>query len=159
MILPSETAAGSAGMQPCRRIAWCAHRDDHCICANILPALLPTRIGSDPRKRSVSAWKPSVARFGAASSLPLHSRAICTSRAKRSLNGARVGKTGPGEVCEVVHDVPTGSVRKLVQEFQPKKARHPAVLFEQRSRMPPEKLWDRLFVTRNSATKQLSKPL
>src|ERR1019366_3604486 len=49
MILPSETAAGSAGMQPCRRIAWCAHRDDHCICANFLPALLRTRIGSvDP---------------------------------------------------------------------------------------------------------------
>src|SRR2546428_4976959 len=41
-----ETAEGSAGMQPYRGIAWWAHGDDHCICANILPALLPTRIGS-----------------------------------------------------------------------------------------------------------------
>ena len=29
MILPGETAAGSAGMQPYREIAWWAHRDDH----------------------------------------------------------------------------------------------------------------------------------
>ena len=29
MILPGETAAGSAGMQPYRAIAWWAHRDDH----------------------------------------------------------------------------------------------------------------------------------
>jgi hypothetical protein len=29
MILPGETAAGSAGMQPYRGIAWWAHRDDH----------------------------------------------------------------------------------------------------------------------------------
>ena len=28
MILPGETEAGSAGMQPCRGIAWWAHRDD-----------------------------------------------------------------------------------------------------------------------------------
>jgi len=28
MILPGETEAGSAGTQPCRRIAWQAHRDD-----------------------------------------------------------------------------------------------------------------------------------
>src|SRR5713101_4242110 len=28
IILPSETEAGSAGMQPCRGIAWWAHRDD-----------------------------------------------------------------------------------------------------------------------------------
>src|SRR5229473_3498402 len=49
MILPGETAAGSAGMQQYRGIAWWAHGDDHCICANILPALLPTRVGSvDP---------------------------------------------------------------------------------------------------------------
>src|SRR6266566_4594717 len=33
-------------MQPYRGIAWWAHGDDHCICANILLALLPTRIGS-----------------------------------------------------------------------------------------------------------------
>ena len=56
MILPGETAAGSAGMQPCRGIAWWAHRDDHCICANILPALLPTRIGSiDPHALKTTA--------------------------------------------------------------------------------------------------------
>ena len=28
MTLPGETEAGSAGMQPCRGIAWRAHRDD-----------------------------------------------------------------------------------------------------------------------------------
>ena len=28
MILPGETEAGSAGMQPDRGIAWRAHRDD-----------------------------------------------------------------------------------------------------------------------------------
>ncbi len=28
MNLPGETEAGSAGMQPCRGIAWRAHRDD-----------------------------------------------------------------------------------------------------------------------------------
>ena len=28
MILPGETEAGTAGMQPCRGIAWRAHRDD-----------------------------------------------------------------------------------------------------------------------------------
>src|SRR6202521_4043361 len=33
-------------MQPYRGIAWGAHGDDHRIWANILPALLPTRIGS-----------------------------------------------------------------------------------------------------------------
>jgi Protein of unknown function (DUF3293) len=56
MILPGETAAGSAGMQPYRGIAWWAHRDDHCICAHILPALLPTRIGSvDPHALKTTA--------------------------------------------------------------------------------------------------------
>jgi hypothetical protein len=28
MTVPGETEAGSAGMQPCRGIAWWAHRDD-----------------------------------------------------------------------------------------------------------------------------------
>jgi len=28
MTVPGETEAGSAGMQPCRGIAWRAHRDD-----------------------------------------------------------------------------------------------------------------------------------
>jgi hypothetical protein len=28
MTLPGETEAGSAGMHPCRGIAWRAHRDD-----------------------------------------------------------------------------------------------------------------------------------
>ena len=50
------TAAGSAGMQPYRGIAWWAHGDDHCICANILSALLPTRIGSvDPHALETTA--------------------------------------------------------------------------------------------------------
>jgi hypothetical protein len=43
-------------MQPYRGIAWWAHGDDHCICANILPALLPTRIGSvDPHALKTTA--------------------------------------------------------------------------------------------------------
>src|SRR5712692_3639434 len=49
MILPGQTAADSAGMQSYRGIAWWAYRDDHWVCANILPALLPTRIGSVDR--------------------------------------------------------------------------------------------------------------
>jgi len=50
------TAAGSAGMQPYRGIAWWAYGDDHCICANILSALLPTRIGSvDPHALETTA--------------------------------------------------------------------------------------------------------
>ena len=49
MILPDETAADSAGMQSYRRKAWWARRDDHCVCANFLPAVLPTRIGSVDR--------------------------------------------------------------------------------------------------------------
>jgi hypothetical protein len=43
-------------MQPYRGKAWWAHGDDHCICANILPALLPTRIGSvDPHALKTTA--------------------------------------------------------------------------------------------------------
>ena len=41
-----ETAAGSAGMQPCRRIAWLGSSRRSLHCANILLALVPTRIGS-----------------------------------------------------------------------------------------------------------------
>src|SRR2546427_12896029 len=43
-------------MQPYRGIAWWAYGDDHCICANILSALLPTRIGSvDPHALETTA--------------------------------------------------------------------------------------------------------
>src|SRR5713101_4961559 len=51
IILPSETEAGSAGMQPCRGIAWWAHRDDAAQRENYPLALLLkiTFIGSkDP---------------------------------------------------------------------------------------------------------------
>src|SRR5712692_10619365 len=41
--LPSETEAGSAGMQPCRGIAWWAHRDDGAQRENH-PLALPLKI-------------------------------------------------------------------------------------------------------------------
>jgi len=37
MNLPGETEAGSAGKQPCRGIAWWAHRDDDRSAAASLP--------------------------------------------------------------------------------------------------------------------------
>src|SRR6266404_4821606 len=56
MTLPGETEAGSAGKQPCRGIAWWAHRDDDLGRANALLALLPTIIGSvDPYALKIPA--------------------------------------------------------------------------------------------------------
>src|ERR1035437_5332627 len=56
MILPGETEAGSAGMQPCRGIAWWAHRDEDRECGNHSPALPPTIIGSkDPDALKIPA--------------------------------------------------------------------------------------------------------
>ncbi len=48
MILPGETEAGSAVTQPCRGIAWWAHRNDEWQRRNLSLALLPNphRIGS-----------------------------------------------------------------------------------------------------------------
>jgi hypothetical protein len=40
MILPGETGAGSAGIQPCRGIAWWAHRNDIWQRRNLFLALL-----------------------------------------------------------------------------------------------------------------------
>src|SRR5229473_941688 len=96
MILPGETAAGSAGMQPCRRIAWCDHRDDHCICANILLALLPTRIGSvEPHALKTTARRDGIYTTGVLPQFTLR-RNIC-SLARRlvciAARGARNVKT------------------------------------------------------------------
>src|SRR5271170_2739294 len=56
MILPGETEAGSAGMHPCRGIAWWAHRDDDRECGNHSPALPPFIIGSkDPDALKIPA--------------------------------------------------------------------------------------------------------
>jgi hypothetical protein len=56
MILPGQTEAGSAGMQPCRGIAWWAHRDDDWKRENQPLALLPTIIGSkDPDALKIPA--------------------------------------------------------------------------------------------------------
>src|SRR6266478_2961861 len=56
MILPGETEAGSAGMQPCRGIAWRAHRDDDRKRGLHSPALLSTFIGSkDPDALKIPA--------------------------------------------------------------------------------------------------------
>ena len=46
MSLPGETEAGTAGTQPCRGIAWWAHRDDDRQRRNRILALLQTLIGS-----------------------------------------------------------------------------------------------------------------
>jgi transposase len=49
MALPGETEADSAGTQPCRGIAWRAHRDDEAGARGHNPAPLPNSIGSkDP---------------------------------------------------------------------------------------------------------------
>src|SRR5208282_6552858 len=56
MILPGETEAGSAGMQPCRGIAWRAHRDDDRRRGNQLLALPSPIIGSkDPDALKIPA--------------------------------------------------------------------------------------------------------
>jgi len=56
MILPGETEAGSAGMQPCRGIAWWAHRDDDQERGNQLLALRLPIIGSkDPDALKIPA--------------------------------------------------------------------------------------------------------
>src|SRR5262245_14447698 len=57
MTLPGETEAGSAGMQPCRGIAWWAHRDD--VGRGSSPfALPPKHIGSvDPYALKIPAPK------------------------------------------------------------------------------------------------------
>ena len=56
MILPSETEAGSAGMQPCRGIAWWAHRDDDRERGSSPLALFQNCIGSkDPHALKIPA--------------------------------------------------------------------------------------------------------
>jgi hypothetical protein len=56
MILPGETEAGSAGMHPCRGIAWWAHRDDDRRRGNQLLAPLSPIIGSkDPDALKIPA--------------------------------------------------------------------------------------------------------
>lgn len=56
MILPGETEAGSAGMQPCRGIAWWAHRDDDRERGSSPLALFQNCIGSkDPHALKIPA--------------------------------------------------------------------------------------------------------
>src|SRR5271166_2605299 len=56
MIVPGKTEAGSAGMQPCRGIAWRAHRDDVHERGSSPYALVPRRIGSvDPDALKIPA--------------------------------------------------------------------------------------------------------
>src|SRR6267378_4459520 len=56
MILPGETEAGSAGMQPCRGIAWWAHRDDDRERGSSSLALFQNYIGSkDPHASKIPA--------------------------------------------------------------------------------------------------------
>src|SRR5207244_10388053 len=57
MVLPGETEAGSAGMQPCRGITWWAHRDDD-RARDFQLALTPNFIGSkDPHALKIPARK------------------------------------------------------------------------------------------------------
>jgi len=55
MIVPGETEAGSAGMQPCRGITWRAHQDDERQRGNQLPALLPSIGLIDPDALKIHA--------------------------------------------------------------------------------------------------------
>jgi hypothetical protein len=56
MILPGETEAGSAAMQPCRGIAWWAHRDDDRKRGTHLPRSSQNHIGSeDPNALKIPA--------------------------------------------------------------------------------------------------------
>src|SRR5271167_531603 len=72
MILPGETEAGSAGMQPRRGIAWWAHRDDDRRRGNQLLALLSPIIGSkDPDALKIPARRAEFTLTENASS-PLH---------------------------------------------------------------------------------------
>ncbi len=58
MTLPGETEAGSAGMQPCRGIAWWAHRDDVERGSFAFRALPKQNIGSvDPYALKIPAPK------------------------------------------------------------------------------------------------------
>jgi hypothetical protein len=56
MNLPGETEAVSAGTQPCRGIAWRAHRDDERSAAASLPRSSKLHIGSvDPDALKIPA--------------------------------------------------------------------------------------------------------
>jgi hypothetical protein len=56
MTVPGETEAGSAGKQPCRGIAWWAHRDDENGAREHRSASLPNSIGSvDPDALKIPA--------------------------------------------------------------------------------------------------------
>ena len=56
MALPGETEAGSAGKQPCRGIAWWAHRDDDRGRGRRLPRSSQNHIGSvDPNALKIPA--------------------------------------------------------------------------------------------------------
>ena len=56
MTLPGETEAGSAGRQPCRGIAWWAHRDDDWSAEVLLPRSPKNHIGSvDPYALKIPA--------------------------------------------------------------------------------------------------------
>jgi hypothetical protein len=58
MTLPGKTEAGSAGMQPCRGIAWWAHRDDVHGRGSFPFALFPKHIGSkDPYALKIPAQR------------------------------------------------------------------------------------------------------
>ena len=56
MTVPGETEAGNAGKQPCRGIAWRAHRDDEAGASELGSAPLPNLIGSkDPHALKIPA--------------------------------------------------------------------------------------------------------
>src|SRR5713101_9040729 len=72
MILPRETEAGSAGMQPCRGITWWAHRDDDRGRGNSSCAL-PNFIGSkDPHALKIPARKGGIRLTNENAAVPVH---------------------------------------------------------------------------------------
>jgi hypothetical protein len=69
MTLPGETEAGSAGMQPCRGIAWWAHRDDVVERGSSLSRSSQKHIGSvDPYALKIPA--PNGAEYSLTESAP-----------------------------------------------------------------------------------------
>src|SRR5271168_1015675 len=82
MILPAETEAGAAGMQPCRGIAWRAHRDDDRRRGNQLLALPSPIIGSkDPDALKIPARRAEFTLTENASS-PFHAEPEHTDRSQ-----------------------------------------------------------------------------
>ena len=101
--------------------AWWAHGNDHCICANILPALLPTRIGSvDPHALKTTARRTESTLPGNAPSLRAeagHLRLACR-LVRIAAQGARNGRLPNDLWCTSRRNAPsTGSSAGTISDW------------------------------------------